>query len=176
MTAIARRWTDFRARAGANPWFARGLLAALAVAVFDQATKHWILYGLKLQDRPFGRIEISPIFDLTMVWNRGVSFGLLSGGAVARVGLTVFSLAIATALTVWLARLDRAVAAIGAGLVAGGALGNAYDRAVYGAVVDFLDFSGLHFPWVFNVADAAINVGVACLIADAVFHREAPKG
>ena len=52
-------------------------------------------------------------------------------------------------------------------VVLGGAMGNIIDRTIYGYVVDFLDFSGLHFPWVFNVADMAINVGVALLLLDA---------
>jgi signal peptidase II len=71
-------------------------------------------------------------------------------------------------LVAWLARLNRPVAACGAALIIGGALGNLYDRIAYGHVVDFLDFSGLGFPWVFNIADTAINLGVACLLLDAV--------
>ena len=67
------------------------------------------------------------------------------------------------------------IPAIGVGLIIGGALGNAYDRIVYGAVVDFLDFSGLYFPYVFNVADAAVNIGVACLAWDAFFGNDSKR-
>ena len=79
---------------------------------------------------------------------------------------------IAAVMIAWLARLRRKFAAAGASLIIGGAVGNLYDRVSYGYVVDFLDFSGLMFPWVFNVADAAINVGFACLILDALLHKD----
>jgi signal peptidase II len=61
------------------------------------------------------------------------------------------------------------------GLVIGGALGNLIDRVRFGAVVDFLDFSGLWFPWVFNVADSAITVGVILLLLDSVLAPDKPR-
>ncbi len=158
------------ADARANPLFACGLVAAAAVAILDQATKFWIV---NIVDLPMKRrIEISPIFDLTYVQNRGASFGMLAGGMASRILLSTISIAIATMMVVWLGRLKRRFAAAGASLIIGGAIGNLYDRVSYGYVVDFLDFSGLMFPWVFNVADAAINVGFACLILDAVLHKD----
>ncbi|MBB4658818.1 signal peptidase II [Parvularcula dongshanensis] len=156
-----------------NPFFRLGLLVALGVIVLDQLTKHWILYGIRLPDRFGNRIEISGIFDLTYVENTGVSFGLFAGGLASRVLLSVLAVVVAAYVVRWLGTLHRRVAAIGGGFIVGGALGNVYDRVLYGYVVDFLDFSGLHFPFVFNVADAAINVGVACLVYDALFV--APK-
>ena len=152
-------------RAKANRLFRLGLVLSAIVVVLDQLTKHWILYGVRLPTRY--RIELSAIFDLTYVENTGVSFGLFSGGTVSRVVLSVVSVLVAAYVVRWLGTLHRRVAAIGAGLIVGGALGNLYDRVLYGYVVDFLDFSGLGFPFVFNVADAAINVGVACLAWDA---------
>lgn len=158
------------ADARANPLFACGLVAAAAVAILDQATKFGIV---NIVDLPMKRrIEISPIFDLTYVQNRGASFGMLAGGMASRILLSTISIAIATMMVVWLGRLKRRFAAAGASLIIGGAIGNLYDRVSYGYVVDFLDFSGLMFPWVFNVADAAINVGFACLILDAVLHKD----
>ena len=103
-----------------------------------------------------------------------MSFGLFGGGGVfTRIALTLLAIGVAGFVMHWVGRLDRRVAAIGAALIVGGALGNAIDRMVHGFVVDFLDFSGLYFPWKFNVADAAINVGVAFLATDAFFF--APK-
>ncbi|MEO1311659.1 MAG: signal peptidase II [Pseudomonadota bacterium] len=157
------------ADARTNPLFWRGVALFIAVVALDQATKMWILHGLALA--PGQSIDLSSVFDLTYVQNTGVSFGLLSGGW-ARWILTVFSVAVAAGLLVWLTEARRLLPALGVGLIAGGAFGNAIDRFFYGYVVDFLDFSGLGFVWVFNVADAGINVGVAALILDAILHRE----
>ncbi|MEM8770250.1 MAG: signal peptidase II [Pseudomonadota bacterium] len=155
------------ASARANAFFWRGLAGAALIAVIDQLSKFWIVYGIKLPERR--QIEISGIFDLTYVQNYGASFGMLTG---SRILLSALSISIALALAFWLGRLNRGLAATGVAFVIGGALGNLYDRLAYGYVVDFLDFSGLMFPWVFNVADAAINIGVACLLVDAYLTRE----
>ena len=160
---MSRWWTSARE----NPFFRRGITLALVVIVLDQLTKHWILYGLRLHQRVPERIEVLPFFDLSYVENTGVSFGLFSGGLVSRVLLSILALVVAGFVLRWLGTLHRRVAALGAGFIIGGALGNVYDRLLYGYVVDFLDFSQIGFPWVFNVADAAINIGVACLAWDA---------
>ena len=150
----------------ARPLFRTALLIALAAILADQTTKLWVLHGIDL-DR-VGHIEISKVFDLSYVENRGVSFGLFAGGMVSRIVLTVVSLLVSAYVLHWLGTLYRRVAAIGGGLIVGGALGNVIDRVAYGYVVDFLNFEGLGFPFVFNVADAAINLGVACLLYDAL--------
>ncbi len=160
---------DWFAAAKANPFFRRGVIAAALIAIADQASKYWIVHVIALPARR--KIELSAIFDLTYVENRGASFGMLAGGIGSRVILSSISIAVATALVIWLGRLNRRFAAVGATLIIGGAIGNLYDRVAYGYVVDFLDFSGLFFPWVFNIADAAINVGVGCLIVDALTHK-----
>jgi signal peptidase II len=172
-TALALR--EWWAQARANPYFRLGLAAAGGVALLDQAAKHWIVHVVDLPARR--KIEISPIFDLTYVQNRGASFGMLAGGAPSRIILSTISIVIAAIMIGWLARLRRRWAAAGAALIIGGALGNLHDRLRFGYVVDFLDFSGLLFPWVFNIADAAINVGFACLIVDALQRqdRRAPR-
>lgn len=169
----ARAWL---ADARANPLFRTGMIIAAALVVADQLSKFWIVRVLQLPARPSGKIEISGIFDLSYVQNYGASFGLLSGGLLSRILLSSISLGVAVWLALWLARLARPWAAAGVAFIVGGAIGNLIDRVRLGYVVDFLDFSGLAFPWVFNVADAAINVGVACLLVDAWRTRErAPK-
>jgi len=142
----------------------KGLLVALIALILDQASKWWILYQLQLPE--LKHVNISPLFSFTMVWNKGVSFGLLSSDGWGRWVLVVFSIGVALFLLDWLRKGTKPVLTYGLALVAGGAIGNAIDRIYYGAVVDFLDFSGLYFPWVFNIADAAINIGVACLFLD----------
>lgn len=146
-----------------------GLLPATILFIADQVSKWWILEQVQLPR--LGRIEISPIFDLTMVWNYGVSFGLLKAGSeLERWGLVVLSGVISGVFAVWLARAERRLTALALGVVIGGALGNMVDRIRYGAVADFLDFSGLHFPYVFNVADAAITIGAVVLFIDLMFN------
>jgi signal peptidase II len=142
-------------------------VAALVVAL-DQWLKHWIVDVYQLPQRLTGP-GIGPM-RLSMVWNRGFSFGILNSDAQwSRWALTVFSIAVAVGVAVWVRRVERPLLALAAGFVIGGALGNMIDRLRYGAVVDFIDFSQWHFPWVFNVADAAINVGVALVLCDTLF-------
>ena len=152
-----------------TPLIRLGLLSALAVTVLDQASKH-ILKAL-LTDG--GGITVIPgFFDLVVVWNRGVSFGMLSGeGAVPPWLLSLVAVAISIALFLWLRRVVLRWTAVAIGLVIGGAVGNVIDRALWGAVFDFADFhvGGWHWP-AFNVADAAIVLGVAALLVESVFR------
>ncbi|RAK59175.1 signal peptidase II [Phenylobacterium hankyongense] len=146
-------------------------IAAVAI-VLDQAVKSWILYGLKLPE--IATVPVAGPFHLTMVWNAGVSFGFLRADHdLVRWMLVAFSVIVALMLAGWARRSDRLASAVGLGLVMGGAVGNAIDRARFGAVVDFVDVSRLWFPWVFNVADSAISVGVALLLLDSL-RRERP--
>lgn len=164
--------------------FRFGLILAAFVFVADQLSKWAILGWVKLS--PPGCveagincrfIELSPIFDLRMVWNRGVSFGLLRADQdLARWGLVALSFAISGVFLWWLRTAERKLTAVSLGLVIGGALGNVIDRIRFGAVADFLDFSGLWFPWVFNVADAAISVGAVLLAIDMLFFTESETG
>lgn len=107
-----------------------------------------------------------------MVWNKGVSFGVLNtahGAQVTRWVLVGLAVAVAIGLIVWLRRVTAPAIACALGLIIGGALGNAADRVLRGAVADFFDahVGVWHWP-AFNVADAAISVGVAILIVDAL--------
>jgi signal peptidase II len=140
---------------------------AVVVIVLDQLTKAWIISGLSLQE--VGRIPIlPPILNFSWVENTGVSFGLFGGGE-ARWVLTIFSIVVSAGLAWWALKADRRLLVAAIGLVMGGALGNVIDRVRFGYVVDFIDFSGTGiFPWVFNVADSGITVGVVLLILDSL--------
>lgn len=160
-----------------------GLPLAVAVIVLDQITKAMVLgtpqlnaLGCLPNNMACGRIEVSPIFDLTMTWNRGVSFGALQAEGWARWALFVMTSLIAIGFAIWLLRSVRWMNALALALVIGGAIGNLIDRARFGAVVDFLDFSALYFPWIFNVADAGISVGAACLLLDQLLASRKPAG
>lgn len=151
-----------------------GAVIASIVFVADQLSKWWIVSILDLPTRR--QIEVLPFFDLSMVWNQGVSFGMFQAGSpVGRIVLVLFSLGVVGFLVKWLLDAQRRLQAVFLGMIIGGALGNALDRVIYGAVVDFLDFSGLYFKWVFNIADSAISVGVALLVFDSFFVKEEPK-
>jgi signal peptidase II len=150
-------------------------VAILALAL-DQLSKFWILYGLDLPDR--GSVRLAPFLSFSMVWNPGVSFGLLrSEGEVGRLMLAAFAAVVVAALAFWARTASRPLAATGLGLVMGGAVGNnLIDRLRFGRVIDFIDVSGLQFfPWVFNVADSAITVGVALLILDSLLPSTAAR-
>jgi signal peptidase II len=144
-------------------WLAYGC-AVLAVIV-DQIAKTLVVTHL---GEGVSHAVVWPLaFHRT--WNDGVSFGLLqAGGAIGRWAFVAFSLGVATLLAVWANKSTR-LPAVGLGLVMGGAIGNALDRALYGRVVDFLDASALgFFPWIFNTADSFITVGVALLLLDSL--------
>lgn len=155
----------------------RRLGFAIAILVYgvDQLIKALITGPLGLPDRIGGVIEVLPIFRLLWVENHGISMGFLtagsSGGRWMLVGLTG---AIAVAVVYWLWRERNRLDAAALGLVLGGALGNITDRVRLGYVADFLDlhFGDLHPFLVFNVADAAITIGVLLLVLRALFVRD----
>jgi signal peptidase II len=145
-----------------------GLLAAVIVLTADQVSKWWVLNVLDLGG--LRQVVLLPVLNLTMVWNRGVTFGLLNGfGSWAHIGLAVIALGVVAALGMWLLRAESPLTAVSIGAIAGGAVGNVIDRLRFGAVVDFIH-AHIVTPWgdlswyVFNVADAAIVCGVSALI------------
>jgi signal peptidase II len=151
---------------------ARGLVAAALVAALDQLSKAAVL--AYFAGRALGEHEVvTSFFNLTLTYNRGISFGLFNGGA--GLNALVFSLAaaaIVAALVFWLSRVESPFLAVAIGLIIGGAAGNVIDRIRFGAVVDFLDFhvGALHWP-AFNVADSAICIGVAAMLLDGLLLR-----
>jgi signal peptidase II len=156
-----------------------GLATAVATAVLDQALKVWLLFGFDLQGR--GVVRVTPFFDLVLIWNRGISYGLFQQdgplGQWLLLGLTAAAIVL---LWIWLARSPSRLMVLSLGLIIGGAVGNAIDRMAYGAVVDFallhLTTATFSFKWyVFNLADAAIVAGVAGLLYDSWTGRHAVK-
>lgn len=140
-------------------------VAALGMAI-DQGFKLWMLFGFDIAAR--GRVALTPFFDLVMVWNYGISYGLLQQeeglGRWLLVGLTVV---ITVLFWIWGAQATRWLQAAGFALVIAGALGNGIDRIAYGAVADFFHFHVGDFSWyVFNLADVWIVAGVAALLYD----------
>lgn len=148
---------------------------ALGVFILDQLVKLWIISSVRLEER--GSIDILPFFNLTWVENRGVSMGLFTAGSDGERWLLVAATAlIASVVGWWLWREKNRLDVLALGLVLGGALGNIVDRVRFGYVVDFLHFfwREWHF-YVFNVADAAITIGVILLALRVFLVREPAK-
>lgn len=160
----------------------RMLIAGGSVFAIDRLSKWWIVEWLDLDH--LGRFDVAPPYlNFVMAWNRGVNFGIL--GSVPRWVLIALAVAISVALVWWVyrqaaqeAEQEAAQEAVqeagkarapalawGAGIVIGGALGNAWDRLEYGAVADFLNMSccGISNPYAFNIADVAIFAGAALI-------------
>ncbi|MGB8602961.1 MAG: signal peptidase II [Rhizomicrobium sp.] len=153
-----------------------GLLTALGALILDQGSKNLLLYGLGFATMPPGvAIPLLPCFNLVMVWNTGVTFGLFAAGSqLSTYFLAGFQFLAVCALCLWLWRARGRLLTLSIGLVIGGAIGNLIDRLVYGRVADFFHFYVSGFDWyVFNIADTAIVFGVAGLIYDALFGANA---
>lgn len=156
-----------------------GALAALVTLVLDQASKYWLLNVLDIAER--APVRVTPFFDLVLQWNIGISFGLLQNDSpAAQLALMLVKVVAVIALAIWMARSQTILATIALGLIIGGAIGNAIDRIVYGAVVDFalfhIEIAGKTYTWyVFNLADTAIVAGVAALLYDSFIGTPAAK-
>jgi signal peptidase II len=167
----------WRGRIGAalSRWTLKDWLgSAFALVVVDQIAK-----VLALQWLGSGQVvEVTPFFNLVLVYNRGAAFSFLAGaGGWQREFFTTIAL-IASAWIIWLLYRypQQRLFSLALALVLGGAIGNVIDRVMIGAVVDFLDFHAFGWHWpAFNVADSAITCGAALLIWDGIFGSSQNK-
>jgi signal peptidase II len=154
-----------------------GLGVALVVCAIDQASKLWLLNAFDLANR--GIVRVTPFLDFVLTWNTGISYGLFPQESdLGRYVLLALKAMAVLILWGWLARAELRLTALALGLIIGGALGNAIDRLLYGAVADFVLFhittASFSFVWyVFNLADAAIVAGVIGLLYE--YLRPAPQ-
>ena len=150
--------------------FYLNLVIILIVFTFDRATK---LYILKLSEIETSvDIYIAPYLNLFLIWNKGIAFGLFSiDGSIIYNFITVLISLIIIAI-IFMMLKNNNIQRYFFALIAGGALGNLYDRIVYTAVPDFIDVHFYGFHWfVFNVADIFITIGVFCLILVEIFDN-----
>jgi len=149
-------------------WSARApLVLALAALVFglDQTHKWWMLDVVDIGNRP--PIALTSFFELLLTWNYGISYGLFRTNAQGV--LIALSLAITAVLWLWANRAPKLLTSVALALIIGGALSNALDRAVHGAVADFFHFHVGSFSWyVFNLADVTIVAGVGLLLYESL--------
>jgi signal peptidase II len=143
-----------------------GLFMVGATIVLDQLTKYLALEGISAAEP----ISIFPFLDLKLTWNQGVSFGIFGGGSVPPFVLILIAILISMFLIWQLWNSKKLILGMGFGLIIGGALGNVIDRAIYGAVIDFILLSWKSWSWpVFNLADMAISCGVGLIIIDSLW-------
>lgn len=164
-----------------------GIALILDIILMDQVSKWWVITRLYIGEdheanffawlfstAPRFNMPVDPVtsyFNMVMVWNKGISFGLFNQpNGVSVMILSTISLLIAGGFFMWLISAKRIFPALGIGMVVGGAISNVWDRLRFGAVADFFDFhiAGYHWP-AFNVADAAIVLGVVILMIDTLF-------
>ena len=174
-----------------------GIVVALATAVADQVTKLWVLFTLeprsagqpvfsRLVDLAFlkaaeaqfpGEVKFGPYITIVLTWNTGISYGLFPQvgpfGQWALLGVKALAVVL---LWVWLAHATSRLTGLALALIIGGAIGNAIDRVLHGAVVDFVLLHVGTFRWyVFNLADVAIVAGVIGLLYESLVARDAAK-
>ena len=147
------------------------LVLGLAVLQIDRLVKVALVNRFMVEREPWP-VEVTSYFDLVMVWNRGISFGLFQSDETGRWLLVGLAGIVSLALVVWIWRAANLWVGVALGLVLGGAIGNAWDRFLWGAVADFFDVHafGYHF-WAFNIADVGISVGVTMLVLDSLLPR-----
>ena len=147
----------------------QAMALVVATLIVDQLSKQLLLDYLLQTELKMVSV-IAGFFRLVIVWNRGVSFGLLGGDRpLPAILLSGVAIAVCIGLFVWLRRTDRPLTGWGIGLVMGGAIGNVIDRARWGAVFDFADFHVDQWHWpAFNVADSAIVIGVGLMLIDSL--------
>lgn len=174
------------------------LIFALAVFIADQLSK-WAVTELMIRPKlgesfgtslplsdwlasaperlPFTSIEILPFFNIVMVWNKGISFGMFSESSdYGPILLSLLSLVIVVIFVIWLFRSHSKIQLFSIALVIGGALGNVMDRLRFEAVVDFLDVHAFGYHWpAFNISDSCIVIGVFLLILQSFLFESAEK-
>ena len=154
--------------------FLLGLVVATITALLDQYSKFWVFAFLI--EKEVDMLNILPSFNLVMVHNFGVSFGMFNDLPYGHVLLSLVALLITIMLLIWMWRENKFYISIALGLIIGGAVGNITDRVRIGAVADFLDFyvAGYHWP-AFNLADSAVFIGVAMILLENFFTKHGDK-
>ena len=155
-----------------RPLDRQAMVLIVLTLLADQVSKE-LLLGFLLKAGAVVTV-IDGFFRLVVVWNTGVSFGMLGGDcALPPWVLSAVAVAVCIGLFLWLRRTDRPLTGWGIGLVIGGAIGNVIDRARWGAVFDFADFHVHQWHWpAFNVADSAIVAGVGLMLLDSLIGEK----
>ena len=146
------------------------ILLGIVLIIADQVSKHLFFNFLKTQ--PFGSISILPFFNLTLVINKGVSFGFLNSIPHPEYIISFIAICITCFLLFLFIKETSVIKKTALVLLISGAIGNTIDRFIYGGVIDFLDFhiNNLHYP-AFNIADSIIFIGILILLFPNFFKK-----
>lgn len=181
-------------------YFLAAFILIFAVVMADQASKWFVLETMLRtkgtspdfwqwfktrelvqffvdQQETYKSVTLTPFLNFQMVWNRGISFGMLeSDSSKMPIAFIALSLVISVCLFVWMAVARGRLLFFALPLIIGGAIGNVCDRIRFGAVADFIDVhvAGRHWP-AFNIADSCICIGAALLIIHAIFDKSDDK-
>ncbi|HEX2761678.1 MAG TPA: signal peptidase II [Rhizomicrobium sp.] len=155
-----------------------GLTVAVLAFIADQASKFALLYGAGFRDMAPGQsVPLLPFFDMVMVWNPGISYGLFAAnGPKGTIALVLATFAVVLFLGWYLWKTTQPAIAIGCGFIIGGGLGNLLDRLLYGKVADFFHLFAFGYDWyVFNIADLAVTLGAVAFIYDVLKPSESSR-
>lgn|SRR3990167_11386595 len=148
------------------------VILSLLIVLCDQVAKHYVIHHLV----PGEPRSVLPMLNVMLAYNKGTAFSLLSQGAHWQYYfLTGIAIAVSVMVLIWLIQLPNSQrwAACALSLILGGAIGNVWDRFLYGYVIDFIDFHTQHWHFAtFNIADAAITVGAMMLIGEMLFSKK----
>ena len=149
-----------------NVWMYKILLFSLIFLTLDQLSKWFVVFYLELKQKLYLNLN-NQFINFYMAWNKGINFGLFEGDSVLQAYiLTMVAVVISIIFFIWLRNSTSFLIQILASLVVGGALGNAIDRLLYGAVADFINVTccGLRNPYSFNLADTFIFIGLVGIL------------
>ena len=149
-----------------NVFMYKILLFSFIFLTLDQLSKWFVVFYLELQHKLYLNLN-NQFINFYMAWNKGINFGLFQGDSVTQAYLlTAASVVISMVFFIWLRNVERLIIHTLAALVVGGALGNAIDRLLYGAVADFINVTccGFRNPYSFNLADVFIFIGLIGLL------------
>ena len=142
------------------------LAYSFTIMILDQASKFYIIHIIDLPNK-LSIVAVPGFFNLKMAWNEGINFGLFASGNISRrIGLILISTLICLGIFLWAVTKKSHFLHLYASAIIGGAIGNLFDRILYGAVADFLNFTccGIQNPYSFNIADISIFLGALGII------------
>jgi signal peptidase II len=168
---------EFKKLVTQNKLLLQGFGIALFVFVVDQITKYFafkVVTDVMIRTgRAQNMIKVTEFFNISKVWNTGISFGMFRNMYANQVILSAITIVIIAILVRWMMKIEKGYLMMAVGITLGGAFGNLTDRLRFGAVADFLDFhiGTLHWPS-FNIADLAVCIGVFIILLDDLFLKK----
>lgn len=154
--------------------FLKGIFLSIFIVALDQLHKWYMLDVVKIAEKK--KIGVLPFFDLVMVWNKGISFGIGQSAESAPLIFSIIALSISAGLLIWMYKCQSALLTFSLSLIIGGAIGNVIDRLRFHAVADFFDLhvAGYHWP-AFNIADSAVFIGAVMLFIESFITTKAKE-